>query len=215
MESVTYIKPSEGKFEIKDVKLPNRNSNNLYKITFFENLGKSMDYQEIIEYNQKALKEGNPIVPSMPDYFAILDKGKNSNDFMNFNRKILKKKWIDFHSVVNYMTKGQKDKIIHYEGLPWEYSIEGNFAGKKDSIFNLRNEEIFNSIAGKTSRQMDFISNSFNEINFFLNRVEYQSKYLEKKIVAKLRSDFNFFSLVLDGYPDFNNGVFRVAIEEQ
>jgi len=170
--SIKYTAPViiEGGFTIENIK----ENGVLYKnIKVLENLSDSMNYEEIQEFDARAREAGTAQAISLPLIMSTARQGlrEGNNDYLNYLQESFKK-CPNFFSIIDYNPEGQKDKIIHYEGTPDEYSFKGNFVGPDKLIEEVEDTRTTYALTGiKGTSLLHKISQSVNQTPGFLWRV--------------------------------------------
>ncbi|MEA3413963.1 MAG: hypothetical protein U9Q99_00345 [Nanoarchaeota archaeon] len=180
----------------------------------FKELEEPMNYEEIISHNIEAFEKGTPIIPSIPFYLDLLEAGINNNDFKNFNRKKLRKNFINFHTAIEYYPEGKKDKIIHFEKTPWEIFYEREFTGENNLIKQIKDNKTIEFFSGKEINSLNNISNKINETDSYFWRLNPKPLSIEKK-VGWFYADSDWLSLVAFGSLSGRRSVFLVELGEQ
>ncbi len=224
MKKAFYNEPSEGSFTFEDVKFSRNGESGLYKVEWMEELSKPMNSEEIYNFNNKNYSAGNPIVPSMKtlgQFFGSLNIKTNAEFYNHLSNQLEENPWINVSTNPIYFPVGEKDKIIHYEGLrgingqeDLEEVFEGEYIGQNGALKVLRDGQIFEDFTGQRKNKLEKISQKINRTPGYL--WGFNSKP-EKKIKTQARLDA--YSDRLFFYADRSlysrNPCFRVLIKKQ
>jgi len=217
-DEIDYVAPSDGKFIFRNV---SHNGRVYSRVTLFEELSPTMNFEKLLMYHETEKKKGNPSLMDLPWHISLFEKAHGlrethpdkSGRFRNFVQGVLRSQYPYTTTSVDYVPE-EKDIVWGYKGTSDKYSVSENIIGPDREIVSVDAEAV---TALTSNSNLEQVKNVLSWINgktpVWIWRVNSKPKTLDERAVG-LGAGSVRLGLGADGYPAVLYPAFRVLIED-